>query len=121
MQTFEDKHRHVIHFKTLKLYLSLGLELKSVHHLLSFKQCAWLKPFFVLSTRQIQLAVINFEKELFKLMNYAVYGKLMENVRNRVNFCLVSNECRFRKLVSTQWLISHATWRSFVATHVYLP
>ena len=33
-------------------------------------------------------------KELYKSMNKAVYGKTMENLRNRINVKLVSNKKR---------------------------
>lgn len=44
------------------------------------------------------------QKELFKLINDAVCGKSLDDVRKRINFHLVSDKQRLLKLVSTPWL-----------------
>ena len=38
------------------------------------------------------------EKALYKLMNNAVYGKIMKNVRNRINAELASKKKRLFKM-----------------------
>ena len=41
--TLSDKKNYVSHYRNLKLYLSLGLKLKKVHHVLEFDQSQLLK------------------------------------------------------------------------------
>ena len=93
-----DKTKYVIHHETLKLYLSLGLKLTKIHRGITFTECAWLKPYIDLNTNLRAKAQNDFEKDFFKLMNNSVFGKTMENIRNRVDIRLVTRVSQAKRL-----------------------
>ena len=97
MTTLEDKSKYVLHYVNLKLYLRLGMKLKKIHRGVRFRQTTWLKAYISLNTEKRKQAKNAFEKDFFKLMNNAIFGKTMENVRNHVNYELVHTEKRMKK------------------------
>lgn len=88
--TFHDKKNYITHFSMLKHALKHGLILKKVHRVLQFKQTAWLKPYIDLNTRHRAQAKNAFEIDFYKLMNNAIYGKTLENLRLRTDIRLVN-------------------------------
>ena len=98
--TLSHKRKYVVHIDLLRFYLDHGLVLKHVHRVIMFKQAAWLEPYIRFNTERRALATTKAAKEFYKLLNNAVFGKTMENVRNRSNLTLVSDRKTLLKMVS---------------------
>ena len=71
----QDKTEYVIHIRNLKHALNHGLVSKNVYRVIKFNQNAWLKPYINVNTDLRKKAKNDFEKDFFKLMNNAVFGK----------------------------------------------
>ena len=93
-----DKTKYVIHYKNLIQCLKAGLKLKKIHRGIKFIESAWIKPYIDKNTNLRTQAKNNFEKDFFKLMINSVFGKTMENIRNRVNVKLVNTQEKLKKL-----------------------
>ena len=86
------KYKYVLHYRLLKLFVRLGMIVRRMHSVQWFKQSSWLKSYIDFNTEKRKNAKTDFEKDLFKLMNNAVYGKTMEDVKNRVNIKFVPKD-----------------------------
>ena len=74
------KQNYVIHIRALDQALKHGLTLGCIHRVIEFDQSAWMKPYIDFNTQFRTKATNDFEKDFFKLMNNAMFGKTMENI-----------------------------------------
>ena len=95
-----DKTEYVIHVRNLKQALNNLLVWQKVPRVIKFNQNSLLKPCIDINTDLRKKAKSDFEIDFFKLMNNAVYGKTMENVRKHKVIKLVTAERRRKYFVS---------------------
>ena len=87
------KKNYPIYYKNLEYYMKLGVKVTKIHRILTFDdEKSFLKEYINLNTNLRKKAQNNLEKDLFKLMNNAIFGKSMENVLDRSNIKLINND-----------------------------
>lgn len=106
--TFYPRQKYIIHFKNLKLYLSLGMKLTKIHRVIQFKQKNFITPFIDKCTNERQKAVTKFEQDQYKKLANSTYGKTIQNVRNYINVKLHTN------LKSLQKAIACHTFKNYI-------
>ena len=101
-----DKNNYVIYYRNLQRCLDLGMKFKKIHRILKFKQKDWMKPYIEFNTKKKE-ATNDADKNLFKLLNNAVYSKTMKNLRKRIKIRIVKTEKDIVKHTSKPSYVSH--------------
>ena len=96
-----DKKNYLIHYRMLKFYVRHGMIVDKVHEIISIKQSRWLERYINFITQKRNQAVNDFEKDFYKLLNNAFYGKTMENVRNRLKIKFIEKD-DYREIIKHQ-------------------
>ena len=102
---WSDKKNYLTHYRMLKFYIGHGMIVDKVHNIISFRQSRWLEKYLNFNTQKRNQASNDFEKDFYKLLNNAFYGKTMENVRNRLKIKFVKED-DYREIVKQQSKLS---------------
>jgi hypothetical protein len=98
LMTCSNKKEYVVHFKLLQFYLKMGLVITKIHSVIRYRQSAIFRDYIDMNSSLRQAAKSEFDKDLYKLLNNALFGKTMENVRGRKDFKMVNSKRHFEKL-----------------------
>lgn len=104
LNTFYDKKKYVVHYLNLKFYLKHGLKLEKIHRILKFKQSSWLKPYIDFNNDHRKKAKNSFDKDFFKLLNNAFFGRTCMNTRKHVNVKIALDEKQCKNYLSNSGL-----------------
>ena len=85
----------------LKFYVRHGMKVEKIHEFISFKQSRWLEKYISFDTQKRNRAKNDFEKDFFKLLGNAAFGKFLENVRNRLEIELIKKN-DVKKIINQQ-------------------
>ena len=115
-----DKRNYLIHYRMLKFYVRHGMKIKQVRRVISFKQSKWLEKYIDFNTQKRNQAVNDFEKDFYKLLKNAFYGKTMENVRNRCKIEIIKRDDYNKILRWQRNLTFNGIFKSFSSFDSYL-
>ena len=91
-----NKNNYVIHYRNLQQCLELVTKLKKIHRILKFKQKDWMKTYIEFNTERRKEANNEADKN-HKLLNNAIHGKTIKNMRKRIKIRVVKNFLRVVK------------------------
>ena len=100
--SLRDKRKYVLDIRMLRFAMEQGLQLKKIHRAVQFTQKDYMRPYIDMNSKLRAEAVRagnKFQKAYFKLLNNSVFGKTMENVRNRVEFEVITTEQRMESML----------------------
>ena len=98
---WSDKKNYFLHYRMLKFYIRHGMIVDRIHEIISFKQSKCSEKYINFNTQKRNKARNDFEKDFYKLLNNAFYGKMMENVRNRLKIKPIEKD-DYNKIIKQQ-------------------
>ena len=87
----------------INVYVRQGMVLDKTHEIISFEESKRLENYIHFITQKQNHAVNDFEKDFYKLLKNAVYGKTMEKVLNRCTIDFIKfKRDDFKKIIKQQ-------------------
>ena len=94
------KKGYVCHIKNLRLYVELGVKLVRVRKGVKFEEKLSLKSYIDMNTELRAAATNDADKDMYKLLNNAVFGRTCENLFKKTDYRLVSSRKQALDLIA---------------------
>ena len=88
-----NKTEYMVHYRMLKFYVKMGVKVTKIHRVIKFKQDYICRDYIQNNTNKRATAKIEAEKDVRKLMNNSLYGRMC---MNPLHFFQVSS-CMMKK------------------------
>ena len=85
-----NRKNYVVHHEALRQLVKYGLRITKIHRGIKYRESNFLSRYITSNTRSRTAAKNQFEKDFYKLANNSVFGKTMENVRERSKIRIVN-------------------------------
>ena len=100
--SLKAKKNYKCHYRYIQFCLEQGMVITKIHRVHEFTQKSWMADYINFNTnKRSQEGISDVEKDFFKLMNNAVFGKSMEDIRRRFDFKFVTDEEKANKLTKS--------------------
>ena len=102
--TLGDKNNYTLYYLNLSDYLRWGLVLTKIHSVISFREENFMKTYVETCADLRRKATNNVEKTIYKSSVNTLYGKTLENVRDRTQCNIITTRGKMEtKLLSNQF------------------
>ena len=93
-----DKENYVIHYSLLKFFIRMGAIVTKINSGVQYTQKRFFKDYIDYNSKKRAASKNAFDKDYCKYKNNSLFGKTMENVRNRTDYKLTNDEEKVSKL-----------------------
>ena len=97
-----DKKYYLIQYRKLKFYIRYGMILDKVCEKISIRQSKCLEKCKNFNTQRRNYVDNDFEKDFYKLLNNAFYGKTMEIILNQIRVDIIRKDDKDEKSIKQQ-------------------
>ena len=95
-----NKYGYPIHFRILKFVVKMGIKVTKVHRIIKFKQVYIIRDYIEINTKMRAEAKTEPEKDIFKLINNSLFGKIGENPLKYLEAKILTDDYEILKAVS---------------------